>query len=208
MKGMFISIEGMDGAGKSTQIKHMKDFFEARGYGVLITREPGGTAIGEKIREIILDKNHQEMSEITEALLYAASRAQHVREVIQPALAKGNVVLCDRYVDSSLVYQGKGRALGYESIKIINDFATSCLTPDVTLLFDIDPELSLQRINIGETGDRLEREAMQFHLTVHAAYKELAALYPNRIKVIRANRDIDEIRLDVEAILKQIIWEG
>lgn len=208
MNGMFISIEGMDGAGKSTQIKHMKDFFEAKGYQVLLTREPGGTPIGERIREIILDKKHQEMGEITEALLYAASRAQHVKEVIQPALDKGAVVLCDRYVDSSLVYQGKGRALGYESIKAINDFATKCLNPDLTLLFDIDPELSLQRINIGEAGDRLEREAMQFHLTVHSAYKELAELYPNRIKVINANREIEEIRSEVEDVLKQIIREG
>ena len=208
MKGIFISIEGMDGAGKSTQIKHMKNFFEGKGYQVLLTREPGGTNIGEKIRDIILDKNHKEMSEITEALLYAASRAQHVKEIILPAIDNGIIVLCDRYVDSSLVYQGKGRDIGYEAIKMINDFATSCLTPDLTILFDVDPEISLQRINAVEVGDRLEQEAIQFHLIVHAAYMELAELYPNRIKVIKANRSIEEIRIDVEILLRKILEGG
>ena len=208
MKGIFITIEGMDGAGKSTQIRYMKQFFEERGFQVLLTREPGGTIIGEKIRELVLDKNHQEMSEITEALLYAASRAQHVKETILPAINMGIIVLCDRYVDSSLVYQGKGRGLGYEAIKMINDFATCCLAPDLTILFDIAPELSLKRINVGEDGDRLEREAIDFHLMVHSAYMELSEMYPNRIKVVKANRSIEDIRIEVEGLLKQILEGG
>ncbi len=208
MKGKFISIEGMDGAGKSTQIKYMKDFFEAHGHSVLHTREPGGTAIGEKIRELVLDKEHQEMGNITEALLYAASRAQHVKEVILPAINEGKIVICDRFVDSSMVYQGRGRGLGYAAIKSINDFATSYLTPDLTILFDIDPQMSLQRINIGDEGDRLEREKIEFHVTVHAAYMELAKMYPERIKVIKANRGIEEIREDVGLLLEKLLKGG
>ncbi len=208
MKGIFISIEGMDGSGKSTQIKYMKDFFEARGHSVLHTREPGGTAIGEKIRELVLNNDYQEMSDITEALLYAASRAQHVKEVIRPALNEGKIVLCDRYVDSSMVYQGSGRGLGYEAIKSINDFATSCLTPDLTILFDIEPQMSLQRINIGEEGDRLERETLDFHVKAHSAYMELANMYAERIKVIKANRVIEEIRGDVEQLLEKLLKGG
>jgi len=133
-KGLFITIEGPDGAGKSTQIIFIKKFLEEKGYEVLLTREPGGTVIGEKIRGLLLDKSHQEMSDITEALLYAASRAQHVAELIIPALSEGKIVLCDRFVDSSIVYQGKGRGLGLESITNINDFATCGLKPNLTIL--------------------------------------------------------------------------
>ncbi|KAB3537822.1 dTMP kinase [Alkaliphilus pronyensis] len=204
IKGKFITIEGMDGAGKSTQIQFMKRYLEDKGYKVLITREPGGTIIGEKTRAVILDNKHKEMDSRTEALLYAASRAQHVSQIIIPALQRGEVVLCDRYVDSSMVYQGKGRDLGYKPIKMINDFATQGLEPDLTVLLDIDPTLSLQRIIARGEGDRLEGEKIQFHVAVHNAYMDLAKMYPNRIKVVNANGKIEDIRIEVEKLLKNI----
>ncbi|SCX79865.1 dTMP kinase [Alkaliphilus peptidifermentans] len=208
IKGKFITIEGMDGAGKTTQIRFMKEYLEDRGFKVLLTREPGGTIIGEKIREVILDNSHKEMDSVTEALLYAASRAQHVSQIILPALQRGELVLCDRYVDSSMVYQGKGRDLGYKPIKKINDFATQGLEPDLTILFDIDPQLGLQRISSRGKGDRLEEEKLQFHIAVHSAYMDLVKMYPKRIKVINANCEIQEIKKEVEELLKNIIEEG
>jgi len=206
-KGLFITIEGPDGAGKSTQIPFIQRFLEEKGYKVLLTREPGGTVIGEKIRGILLDKNHQEMSDITEALLYSASRAQHVTEVIMPALNEGIVVLCDRFVDSSIVYQGKGRGLGLESIKNINDFATCGLTPDLTILLDIDPEIGLKRVKATKEVDRLEQEKLDFHRKVYEGYKELVNMYPERIKVITANQPIEEVNKDIENKLKILIGE-
>ncbi|AOY75473.1 dTMP kinase [Clostridium formicaceticum] len=206
-KGLFISIEGLDGAGKSTQMQFMKSFFQEKGLEVLITREPGGTIIGEKVRSIILDKQHEEMASTTEALLYAASRAQHVTQVILPALKEGKVVLCDRFVDSSIAYQGVGRQLGYHVIKTINDFATQGLSPDLTIFFDIPPEVTLQRINREEV-DRLEQEKIDFHRAVYDAYIDLAKQDSARIKVIKADRAIDGIKKDVEKLLIKIIGEG
>ena len=143
-KGIFISIEGPDGSGKSTQIENIKDFFKAKGIDFVFTREPGGTAIGERIREIILDKNCKEMDYMTEAMLYAAARAQDVAEVIRPSLAEGKIVLCDRFVDSSIAYQGYGRRLG-ESVTIINGYAIADCIPDLTLLLKLDPRVGKHR---------------------------------------------------------------
>lgn len=208
MKGKFITIEGLDGAGKSTQIHYMKKYLEEKGFKVLLTREPGGTIIGEKIRDVILDKAHAEMDSVTEALLFAASRAQHVSQVIMPALDRGEIVLCDRFVDSSMVFQGKGRNLGYEAVKKVNDFATRGLEPDLTLLFNVDPNISLKRISDRGPGDRLDEEKPQFHFSVHNAYMDLAELFKNRIKVVNACQGIEDIRIEVENILKNLIWEG
>ncbi len=169
-KGLFITIEGPDGAGKSTQIPFIKRFLEEKGYKVLLTREPGGTVIGEKIRQLLLDKDHKEMTDTTEALLYAASRAQHVEEFIKPAINEGKVVLCDRFVDSSMVYQGKGRGLGLKSIKDINDFATSGLNPDLTIFLDIDPEIGLNRVKSTKNVDILEQEKLDFHKKFYEGY--------------------------------------
>lgn len=202
-KGLFISIEGLDGAGKSTQMAFIKNFFEKRGLEVLLTREPGGTIIGEKIRSIILDKAYQEMADTTEALLYAASRAQHVQEVILPALQEGKVVLSDRFVDSSIAYQGGGRGLGQEAVKAINDFATQGLQPDLTIFFDIPPETSLKRIDV-EKIDRLEQEKLDFHSQVYKTYLELAKKDPSRMKVVKADREIEAIRQDIEKLLTQL----
>ncbi len=206
-KGLFITIEGTDGSGKSTQIPFIKGFLEKKGYKVLLTREPGGTQIGEKIRDLLLDKQNKEMCDMTEALLYAASRAQHVKEFIVPALKQGKVVLCDRFVDSSIVYQGKGRELGLETVKSINDFATCGLEPDLTILLDIDPEKGLERVKENSDVDRLEQEKLAFHKKVYEGYKDLSNLYPNRIKVISADQSIQEISSDIEDKLEILLKE-
>ncbi|SNS45694.1 thymidylate kinase [Anaerovirgula multivorans] len=202
--GLFISIEGLDGAGKSTQMAFMEKFFQQRGFEVLLTREPGGTIIGEKIRDIILDRQHQEMADTTEALLYAASRAQHVKELIVPALQEEKVVLCDRFVDSSIAYQGGARGLGQEAVKAINDFATQGLKPDLTIFFDISPETSLKRID-SKKVDRLEQEKIDFHMTVYNTYLDLAKKDPSRMKVVKADRGITAISKDIEDLLLQLI---
>lgn len=199
-EGIFISIEGLDGAGKSTQIKLMEDFFRSRNREVFLTREPGGTKIGEKIRQIILDKANHEMAATTEALLYAASRGQHVKEIILPALKEGKVVVSDRFVDSSIAYQGGGRCLGEESIKMINDFATNGLEPDLTIFFNIDPTISLKRIKEDEI-DRLEDEKIDFHKTVYRTYLNLARTNPKRIKIVKADEDVATISQEIEKIL-------
>lgn len=195
-RGYFISIEGPDGSGKSTQIKLMNDYFTGKGFDVVETREPGGTRISEKIRDIILDTENIEMCPVTEALLYAASRAQHVHEVIEPCIRCGKVVICDRYVDSSIVYQGIGRGLGVDAVSMINDIAIQGIMPDLTILFDIDPEVALNRkIDDGE-ADRLELEKLEFHKKVYKGYKDIAR-ENSRIKVIDASRSVMEIYKDV-----------
>ncbi len=200
-KGLFITLEGTDGAGKSTQMKYLKAFFEQKGYGVLLTREPGGTPIGEKIRELILDNAHQEMGDKSEALLYAAARAQHVEEVILPGLKEGKVVLCDRFVDSSIVYQGEARNIGTQSIEAINRFATGGLTPDLTLWFDLPPEEGLRRVASAGKADRLEKEALQFHQRVYQGYQSLKNKYPHRIKAVDGRKTIDEMRREIQGIV-------
>lgn len=203
MKGYFISIEGPDGSGKSTQIELLKKYFENKEYNVLMTREPGGTRIGEKIREIILDNSHVEMDYVTEALLYAASRAQHVSQVIKPALEAGKTVICDRFVDSSLVYQGVGRGLG-DGVKIINDIAIRGCMPDITFFLKIDPEEGKRRI---KSEDRLEMEKIDYHNKVYHAYIELEKAYPERIKGVDASRGIEEIHKDIIECIENLLAE-
>ena len=177
---------------------------EEEGYDVVLTREPGGTKIGEQIRQILLDNDCKEMSAVTEALLYAASRAQHVEELIIPALEEGKVVLCDRFADSSTAYQGMGRGLGPEAIININKFATRGLMPDITILLDIDPKIGLNRVKITKEADRLEQEKIDFHKRVYKGYKDLANMYPDRIKVIKADKTIEEISREIEYKLNTI----
>ena len=160
-KGIFISVEGSDGSGKSTQIENIKKFFKDKGIDIVFTREPGGTQIGEILRNLVLDKNLKEMDDMTEALVYAAARAQHVAQVIKPALNEGKIVICDRFVDSSIAYQGYGRGLG-ESVKIINDFAIAGCMPDVTFLMKMDPRIGRRRIK-ADQQDRIELEKDDFH---------------------------------------------
>ena len=160
-KGIFISIEGPDGSGKSTQIENIRQFFKDKKLEIVFTREPGGTAIGERIRDIILDNNCSEMDYMTEALLYAAARAQHVSQVIKPALAEGKIVICDRFVDSSIAYQGYGRRLG-EAVAIINSYAVAGCMPDVTFLMKLDPAIGKNRIR-ADKQDRQESHKEAFH---------------------------------------------
>jgi dTMP kinase len=193
LKGLFITIEGPDGSGKSTQIKLLKEHLENKGYDVLLTREPGGTNISEKIRNIILDKENKSMHPKTEALLYAASRAQHVEQLIKPALNDGKIVICDRFVDSSLVYQGLGRDLGIDNIYNLNLFAMGDVIPNLTLLFDIDMTVAKKRKENRGNLDRLESEEDFFHKKVFNGYKELKNLYPDRIQLVKADDSIKEV---------------
>jgi len=201
MRGLFISMEGPDGSGKTTQIERLKDYFLNKGYEVIITREPGGTQISEKIRDIILDVNNKALSNMTEALLYAASRAQHVEEKIKPALENGKIVISDRFVDSSIVYQGYARGIGIDIVESINNFAIQGFMPDITFFFDIEPELAMKRKNSQKSLDRLEQEHISFHNKVYEGYKILLKKYPERIKSINARQSIDNI---YEQIIKEV----
>ncbi len=205
MKGLFISIEGPDGSGKSTQIENIRKFFADKNIEIVFTREPGGTPIGERIREIILDNSFKEMDYMTEAMLYAASRAQHVAQIIRPALEAGKVVVCDRFVDSSIAYQGYGRHLG-EAVEVINSYAVKECMPDVTFLLKVDPNVGKTRIKANrETEDRLEHEKMAFHREVFEGYLELEKQYPGRIVGIDASMGIEEIRDEIYRKLEEII---
>ncbi|WP_312811301.1 dTMP kinase [Sedimentibacter sp.] len=203
MRGIFIVLEGPDGSGKSTMAKKIGKYFSEQGREIEFTREPGGTKISEKIRELILDNNNTEMNYRTEALLYAAARAQLVTEKIIPWLQHGKIVISERFVYSSLVYQGIGRGLGIEEIKNINKFATADLRPDLVLLLDVNPEKGLRRkLNI-DGGDRLENESISFHKQVYEGYKKLALSCPE-IKTINAERTIDEIFNEIKNIIISI----
>ena len=205
MRGLFITIEGPDGSGKSTQIENIRKFFEDKNIEIVFTREPGGTPIGERIREIILDNRFKEMDSMTEAMLYAASRAQHVAQIIRPALEAGKVVVCDRFVDSSLAYQGYGRGLG-EDIEIINSFAIKDCMPDVTFLMKLDPDIGKHRIEENRHDqDRLEHEKLSFHQKVYKGYLKLEEKYPDRIVGIDASKGIDEIRDEIYRKLEEIL---
>lgn len=193
MKGLFIALEGPDGSGKSTITKLLGDYLEGKNIPYIMTREPGGTKIGENIRDLILDKENTHMSDETEALLYAASRGQHVKEKIEPALNEGKIVLCDRFVLSSLAYQGKGRGLGIEKVKQINDFAIKDIYPDLILFFHVDPKVTLKRKTENIDVDRLELEGDLFHQNVYEGYMELLKMYPKNIKMIDASRSIEQV---------------
>ena len=201
MRGFFITFEGGDGSGKTSQINLLKKYFEDKGKEVVISREPGGTQISEKIRNIILDINNSEMSDITEALLYAAARAQHVHEVIQPAIDAGKVVICDRYVDSSVVYQGYARNIGIDKVTQINDIAINGLKPDKTFYLDLEASIGLNRKKNQTELDRLEKEKLEFHERVIEGYRNLANKYKDRIIQVDATLTVNEIH---ESILENI----
>lgn len=186
MAGIFITMEGPDGSGKTTQINLLTPYLKGLGREVVVTREPGGTVISEKIREVILDVDNKNMANITETMLYAAARAQLVEEIIRPALEAGKVVICDRFVDSSLVYQGLARGIGLTKVLEINNHAISGLVPDLTFFMDIEPEQGLLRKEKQAKLDRIESEKLSFHKKVYEGYKMIADTYPGRIKVINA----------------------
>jgi dTMP kinase len=206
VNGLFIALEGPDGSGKSTIAKLLGAYLKKKDIPHIITREPGGTKIGEKIRDLILDKENTHMSDETEALLYAASRGQHVDEKIVPALKEGKVVLCDRFVLSSLAYQGRGRGIGIEKVKMINDFAIKDLYPDLILFFYIDPSITLKRKIEDRQVDRLELEGDLFHQNVYKGYMEVLDMYPKNIKKIDATGSIEEVLSqsinEIESLLK------
>ncbi len=195
--GYFISFEGIDGSGKSTQIKRLKAYLEEKGYDVVVTREPGGTEIGEKIRKIILDPRNRNMSDMTEALLYAASRAQHVSEVILPAVEQGKIVICDRFVDSSIAYQGYGRKMG-DCIKIINRYAAGGIAPDITFLMKLGTDAVDRRIG-NRRKDRIELETEEFYKRVSAGYDALTSAFPERILSIDAGQSVSDIEKDIKS---------
>ena len=199
-KGQFITFEGPEGAGKTTVIATLHERLEAEGKQVVLTREPGGIRIAEQIRTIILDNDNTEMDAKTEALLYAAARRQHLIEKVIPALNAGAIVLCDRFIDSSLAYQGRARGLGIDEVLLINQFAIENTMPDLTIFFDINPEEGLARImnNSSRENNRLDKESVAFHESVYEGYKELLQRYPERIVVTNA-------RLS-EAVVTENVW--
>ncbi len=201
MEGLFISIEGMDGSGKSTQIKLLVDYFEKNGHNVVLTREPGSTKLGEKIRDLVLDKEHMEMHHITEVLLYAASRAQLVNEVIKPSLDQGFVVICDRFLDSSLVYQGIGRGISIDDVLKINSYGVNNIFPTITFYLDISPSLSLERKKKVASLDRIELQDDSFHHQVYEGYKLIAEMFKDRVQVIDASKTIEEIHSNIINII-------
>ena len=202
-KGIFITFEGPEGAGKTTVIAEIYKRMEQEGKKVILTREPGGIRISEKIRNIILDNEHQEMDGRTEALLYAAARRQHLVEKIIPAMEEGTIVLCDRFVDSSLAYQGYARGLGMDEVMSINAFAIDNTMPDVTVFFDITPEEGLQRIskNNEREQNRLDNETLQFHQKVYEGYEILLEKFPNRIIRTDASKPLSEVTENVWKII-------
>ncbi len=198
-KGIFISVEGGDGSGKSTQLANIKDYLELRGVDALFIREPGGTSIGEKIRDILLDPANAEMCAMTEAMLYAASRAQIVSEVIKPALLEGKVVVCDRFVDSSIAYQAYGRQMG-DAIWDINKYAVDGSMPDYTFFLDINPHSASSRIDSrGEGKDRMELQEDSFRMRVYNGYLALMDDEANRDRIIRidACKDIESVKSEI-----------
>ena len=201
---MFITLEGPEGSGKTTAVDYAVSKLEEMGYKIVRTREPGGTPISEQIRNVILDKANTAMDERTEALLYAASRRQHLVEKVWPALKEGKIVICDRYLDSSLAYQGGARGLGIENILNVNNFATEGTFPDLTLLFDIDPQIGLARIaaNANREVNRLDLEKLDFHNKVRNTFLELAKRYPERFIVIDASKSREEV---ADATLKAML---
>lgn len=203
MKGLFITMEGPDKAGKSTQVKLLYEYLKEQGVDVLLTREPGGSPVSEKIRDVILSVDN-DMGDVCEAMLYAAARAEHVRTVIKPALQKGKTVLCDRYVDSSIAYQGYGRQLGHEYVQLLNDAAIDGLLPDLTLFLYMDPDDAIDRIEQG-SKDRLEITDDAFRQRVMEGYLVLEQDNPERFVRINAAQKIEAVHEDITTVVDQWI---
>jgi dTMP kinase len=204
----FITFEGGDGSGKTTQLKALESHLQARGKSCLSTREPGGTLLGELIRQVLLEVGKQPITSPTELFLYLADRAQHIHEVIIPALEQGKIVLCDRHTDSTLAYQGYGRGIDLGLLRSLNDIASQGIKPDLTLLFDCPVEIGLsrtaQRRSLAASGrneDRFEREKIEFHERVRAGFLELARAEPHRYRIIDAVRSVEEIAQEIKNII-------
>ncbi len=204
--GLFLVLEGGDGAGKSTQADLLADWVHRQGRDVVRTHEPGGSPLGASVRRLLLSRAEHPPSPRTEALLYAAERAEHVAVVVRPALARGSVVVCDRYVDSSVAYQGVGRGLGADRIEAISRWATDDLRPALTVVLDVDPERALRRSD--DPADRLEAEPLRFHQDVRQAFLDLAEREPARYLVVEADRPADEVHADVTAGVAPLLAPG
>ncbi len=204
-KGMIISFEGTDGSGKTTQIKAVKNYLDQKGFKVEILREPGGTRIGEEIRNILLNKENIEMSYLTEMLLYAASRAQMVEEKVEPLLNDGYIVILDRFFDSSLAYQVYGRELDFDEVLSINLTAVKNIVPKMTFFIDIEPEESLKRKKKSSQADRLENEDILFHKRVHDGYLKLMEKFPDRFARVDGSKSEEEIAKKIEEYIDTII---
>ncbi len=206
---MFITFEGPEGSGKTSVIKNVYDYLTKRGYEIILTREPGGTPIAEEIRNVILDKKNTNLDARAEALLYAASRRQHLVEKVWPALKEGKIVLCDRFLDSSLAYQGGARGIGVEEILNVNLFATEGFYPDLTFLLDIEPSLGLKRIALNKNREvnRLDLEKIEFHNKVRQTFLDLAKKYEDRYVIIDASKPLTEVNKSVEEAIARRLKE-
>lgn len=202
-KGIFIVFEGPDGAGKTTQLERAFSYIQSKNYAPIKSREPGGTRIGDKIREVILNPDLQEMDDITEAMLYAAARRQHVQQIIRPALLDGKIVLCDRFLASSIAYQGYARGIGETIIRDINAYAVADCHPDYTFIFDVPTEIGLERVHKrNEQPDRLEKEHIEFHKVVRNAFLEMASEDPEKYIIIDASEDEEHVSKSMLIALK------
>lgn len=201
-KGLFITLEGADGCGKTTQLNLLKEYLTNRGYEIVVTREPGGKGLGEKLREILLNYDG-EVSDRCEAFLYLADRAQNIDTIIKPAINSGKIVLCDRHTDSSVAYQGYGREQNIDNINMLNELAVNGVHPDLTIVFDIDTETSMERV--GAEKDRLESAGIEFHKRVRNGYLEIAKKNPQRIKVVDASQTIEDVQRDVIKIIEGVL---
>ncbi|MGL4952815.1 MAG: dTMP kinase [Culicoidibacterales bacterium] len=209
--GKFITFEGGEGAGKTTVIEAVRVELERRGFDVVVTREPGGTPIAEKIREVILDVGHTEMAAKTEVLLYAAARAQHVEELVIPSLHAGKIVLCDRFVDSSLVYQAYARDIGFDIVYKLNAYSIGEYWPQATILLDIIPEVGLKRVFSNRDAseiNRLDQEALSFHEAVYEGYQDLAKRFAQRFRIVDASRDVEMVIRETITIVDQVLADG
>ena len=206
---LFVTIEGVEGCGKTTIGKLIVEKLINDGYEVIYTREPGGIEIAEQIRKVILDVNNTNMDPRTEALLYAASRRQHLIEKIVPAIKNNKIIICDRFVDSSLAYQGHARGLGIDNVYEINKFAIDTLMPDLTLLFDLDPKLGLERISANKLREvnRLDLEQLDFHTLVREGFLIIQDREPNRVKKVDASKTVEEVFNDAYALIKTALKE-
>lgn len=202
-RGRFITLEGMDGAGKTTHLEWLRGKLAARGIALTVTREPGGTALGEALRKLLLD-NHDPRHPDTEALLMFAARREHIAQVIEPALAAGHCVLCDRFTDATYAYQAGGSGMAWERVAALEQWVQGALQPDLTLYFDLDPAIGRARARQAREPDRFEREKQGFYERVRAAYLRRAAEHPRRIRVIDASRSISAIQFELESVISSI----
>ena len=202
--GLFITLEGIEGAGKSTHAAYMAELLLQHGHQVLVTREPGGTAFGEQVRAILLQHNALNINAMSELLLMFAARAQHIAEIIRPALEQGKTVICDRFTDSSYAYQGGGRKISPGPIRVLANLVHPQLNPDITLLFDVTVETGLARVKAVTEADRFESETMDFFTAVRGAYLEIAAAAQERVKIINAEQDIESVQAEIRQIMKNL----